>query len=163
MPPRRLYGVQVTGHAPTAVIRGQGVQARLHGGHTGPWKPTTPQQMPYGAQKTGHAPTAAMRYQGNRHAFTAALQVQGDQPRSDGGLAWSIGQATPSLRPCGDQGTGLAPTAAIRGLGTGHTPTAGIRSPGDRPPFHGGFARPRGPSTPPMYPYGSQGTGHVST
>jgi len=56
----------------------------------------------------------------------------------------------PTRRPYGSQGTGHAPTAAIRGLG-------------DWLRFNGNHTGPRKPTMPSRWPYGTQGTGHTPT
>jgi len=139
-PPRRPHGHQGTGHAPTAVLRGPGDRPHPHGSHTGPRKPATPPRQRYGQQRTGHAPTAA-------------IQAPGDRPRPNGKHTEYRGPTTlPRLpyktlgighalrRPYGDQGTGLARTAAIGG-------------PGDRSRPHGGHTWTSAPATPPRRPY----------
>jgi len=81
-PPRRPYGAQWTGHAPTTVIQSTGVWPRLHGGHTGPRRPATPPRRFYGSQEIGHTSSAAIR-------------EPLDRPRLHGGHARTSGPATP--------------------------------------------------------------------
>jgi len=79
----------------------------------------------------------------------------------------------PPRRPDEVQGNNHAPRRADRAKGTGHDPTAARRNPvniaptvtiqglEDRSRPQGGQMVPRGPSTRPQRPDGTQGTGHT--
>ena len=153
--PTAAIRAQEAVHAPTATIQGPGERPRHHGGHTGPRGPATTPWRPCRAQGTNHTPRRPNGVQRTGCAPTVAIRDPADRPHQHGGDTRSKTPATPLRQPYSTRGPAMPPRRTCGAQGTGHAPTAAIRGLADQPRLHGNHTWPRVTATPLRRPYGA--------